>query len=735
MNKIFLKCIDNDAIFIAIIGFVVTVICCLGLYKVNCTPVYNEVLPGYYLNEMTNEDGVLMGKRIEQPFLSPFELVKEIYIKIDGQYYRGGDEIEVMLLDKESKNIAKVNVGIGKIANDGWLCVPFKKLKIEKNKEYSLILSLLSNDSGGGIRLYGTKQNTSFEGYVKIDGKVTKEHLVFKIRGGDISKWWGKATVLFCLILFFTIIKFKKFLDRKQDEYVDIKLCLMSLFLIYVVLMANYAGSGIFTDEFDNIRGGFVIANGGVLYRDYVVQHTPLMYYLCGLFAWVGAGNLQEFRLSYYAFEGAIWLAVFARYYKIFSKKKMFLLCISMALLLPVLVKHVGHMILSDRLQGLMLVVLSLEWLRLQYNKVIDWGSACVIAVCFSVSIGVAFVSVYSLIWFVLAVVIFQLWMIASRRLTFVLAFCGAIKIFIVLFVILLLAGGYFYFNNAIFDFWNQSYIFNREVYSKYLGGFGTNVWTPFITGFLNIESAFVNCFIKGKVLDDEVGRLSVLLVPCVLFLLYMIAKKRIEYLLFLCFIAGGATRGLGFHGMAAWSVVVLVIVLLTDQICCRNKTIGSFCVKIGSFSLSRKITDKNVVGCALILILVSACSRAIDHSQMKIFEKTMDVSSWEAYVASEVKPGKSIGYDCFPMESLYLHYKKIFPVNIGVYMLPWYMEWFESDNLNAVKKELPKIVVFDENVSVWGYSHFMGEFPEFLNNNYKKIGNSGWMSCVWQLK
>ena len=128
MNKIFLKCIDNDAIFIAIIGFVVTVICCLGLYKVNCTPVYNEVLPGYYLNEMTNEDGVLMGKRIEQPFLSPFELVKEIYIKIDGQYYRGGDEIEVMLLDKESKNIANVNLGIGKIANVGWLCVPFKKL-------------------------------------------------------------------------------------------------------------------------------------------------------------------------------------------------------------------------------------------------------------------------------------------------------------------------------------------------------------------------------------------------------------------------------------------------------------------------------------------------------------------------------------------------------------------------------------------------------------------------------
>lgn len=509
----------------------------------------------------------------------------------------------------------------------------------------------------------------------------------------------------------------------------------MSLFLVYAVLMANYAGSGIFTDEFDNIRGGFIIANGGVLYRDYVVQHTPLMYYLCGLFAWIGAGNLQEFRLSYYTFEEIVWLFIFARYYKIFGKKRLFLLCISIALLLPVIVKHFGYMILSDRLQGLMLIVLSLEWLRLQYNKIIDWGSACIIAVCFSVSIGVAFVSVYSLIWFVLAVVIFQLWMIASRRLTFVLAFCGAVKIFIVLFVILTLVVGYFYFNNAFSDFWNQSYIFNREVYSKYLGGFGTNIWVPFFTGFLNIKSAFVDCLIKGKVLDDGVGRLSVLLIPCVLFLLCMIAKKRVEYLLLLCFMAGGATRGLGFHGMAAWSVVVLVIVLLTDQICCKNKTIGSFCVKICNFSLSRKITDNIVIGSILILILAFACLRAIDRSQMKIFERTMDVSSWEAYVASEVKPGKSIGYDCFPMESLYLHYKKIFPVNIGVYMLPWYMEWFESDNLNAVKTELPKIVVFDENVSVWGYSHFMREFPEFLENNYKKIGNSGWMSCVWQLK
>lgn len=735
MNKVFLKYIGNDAIFSVIVGFIVTVICCLGLYKVNYTPVYNEVLPGYYFNETTNEDGVLIGGRIEQIFLSPFELVKEIYIKIDGRYYGSGDEISVMLLDKEGKNIANVIVGVDKISDDKWLCVPFKKLKIEKNKEYRLVLSLLNNDSDGKIKLYGTRQNTSFEGYIKIDGKVAKEHLVFKIRGGDISKWWGKATVLFSLMLFFTIVKFKKFLDGRDDENVDVKLCLMSLFLIYVVLMANYAGSGIFTDEFDNIRGGFIIANGGVLYRDYVVQHTPLMYYLCGLFAWIGAGNLQEFRLSYYTFEGIVWLFIFARYYKIFGKKRLFLLCISIALLLPVIVKHFGHMILSDRLQGLMLVVLSLEWLRLQYNKIIDWGSACIIAVCFSVSIGVAFVSVYSLIWFVLAVVIFQLWMIASRRLTFVLAFCGAVKIFIVLFVILTLVVGYFYFNNALSDFWNQSYIFNREVYSKYLGGFGTNIWAPFFTGFLNIKSAFVDCLIKGKALDDGVGRLSVLLIPCVLFLLCMIAKKRVEYLLLLCFMAGGATRGLGFHGMAAWSVVVLVIVLLTDQICCKNKTIGSFCVKICNFSLSRKITDNIVIGSILILILAFACLRAIDRSQMKIFERTMDVSSWEAYVASEVKPGKSIGYDCFPMESLYLHYKKIFPVNIGVYMLPWYMEWFESDNLNAVKTELPKIVVFDENVSVWGYSHFMREFPEFLENNYKKIGNSGWMSCVWQLK
>lgn len=68
MNKVFLKYIGNDAIFSVIVGFIVTVICCLGLYKVNYTPVYNEVLPGYYFNETTNEDGVLIGGRIEQIF-------------------------------------------------------------------------------------------------------------------------------------------------------------------------------------------------------------------------------------------------------------------------------------------------------------------------------------------------------------------------------------------------------------------------------------------------------------------------------------------------------------------------------------------------------------------------------------------------------------------------------------------------------------------------------------------
>ena len=174
---------------------------------------------------------------------------------------------------------------------------------------------------------------------------------------------------------------------------------------VVLVLLNSFSVSGSFTDEWDNIRGGMVIAKGGVLYRDYVTQHTPVMYYLCGLFALFGAGSLQQFRLSYYLFEAIVWGILYARHVKFFGKKKMLLLVMFECIFVSsVLGGAQGYMILSDGMQGLCMVALLLEFLRYYQDKKITWDRAIIISVSIWGSFGSAFISAYAILFVVISV-------------------------------------------------------------------------------------------------------------------------------------------------------------------------------------------------------------------------------------------------------------------------------------------------------------------------------------------
>src|SRR5687767_6441243 len=51
-----------------------------------------------------------------------------------------------------------------------------------------------------------------------------------------------------------------------------------------------------FVDESDNFLGGYVIARGYVLYRDYFSHHMPLPYYLAAVPSFLGASSVADYR-------------------------------------------------------------------------------------------------------------------------------------------------------------------------------------------------------------------------------------------------------------------------------------------------------------------------------------------------------------------------------------------------------------------------------------------------------
>ena len=72
----------------------------------------------------------------------------------------------------------------------------------------------------------------------------------------------------------------------------------IGLFLLYFILCSAYLNQGVFCDEVDNMVGGMVVADGGVVYRDFYSQHTPVMYYLCAIFRLLGASSILLYMWS-----------------------------------------------------------------------------------------------------------------------------------------------------------------------------------------------------------------------------------------------------------------------------------------------------------------------------------------------------------------------------------------------------------------------------------------------------
>ena len=122
----------------------------------------------------------------------------------------------------------------------------------------------------------------------------------------------------------------------------------------------------------------------------------------------------------------------------------------------------------------------------------------------------------------------------------------------------------------------------------------------------------------------------------------------------------------------------------------------------------------------------------------LELMYKQASISEFEHKIIelTEDKENQNIFYDAYAQESLYLHYKNRNPVNPGIYVLPWYMAWYEQDNINSVLENKPSVVVYNEDVEVWGYQYYSNGLVSVLKENgYERLSqdpNDGWEYCVW---
>lgn len=660
------------------------------------------------------------GLNLTQSFVMPYDVLDSISVQI-GTFQKDNNSTWSFSIFDDSHNLIYQNEFNASLIEDNeyYKCKLNKRIRVQSGSKYFFSINSLDASDISKLAFFvsdgcALDGETLYFNENKVNGT-----LCFKVYGGDVDYWWSVFVIIGVLYLLLLVARMNWVDIHGGDAKSDMFVQGMIVGIVSFLLLCTFAANGSFTDENDNIRGGMIIANGGVLYRDYVTQHTPVMYYLCSIFAKLGAGSIEQFRLAYYLLEAFTWCCLYIRHSKYFGNVKMFFLPILEIVCITSVASPHGHQILGDRLQGLLFVILMIEFIRYYNNKHLEWGRCIIISICIWGSIGSAFVSVYSLFCLALIVIFLEIsyWK-SSGKISFSGIYRRYYKFIISIIVPFALTAIYFKINRSLEKAFDQFYTFNRIVYPKYINGLGDKLVQPFINGIQNFFGIIADSFdsVMASTASNETILQLTIIVTATIFLIKLFEKETIISISLFSMMVFSATRGYGFHGMAAWYLAIMIIGLyydLIEIILCRiGKPI------MGMFSIVILSSYFITVGNNLLYE-----NNSISDLESKVIELTDDDDNMDIFL------------DAYSCDSLYFFYKNRKPVNSVVYMFPWYMDWYEKDNIKELLEKKPNIVIYNEDREIWGYTHYSVAFDTELMNNYTRLGDEGWSSIVWVKK
>lgn len=657
------------------------------------------------------------GNELKQEFVMPYDIFDSISVQI-GTFARDNNSFWTFSLsDASGKVLYEDSFHASRIEDNTYYRHKIdKKLSVTRGEFYSFSIKAKDVSDLSGLAFYVSAGKNSGETALIHNGKAVDNTLCFKVFGGNRDYWQhGLMTLLFLYVM---VIVWRFYIDEEKQKSIKDDAVLQGLILGAAVflLLCSFAVSGSFTDENDNMRGGMVIADGGVLYKDYVAQHTPVVYYLCSIFAALGAGSVEQFRISYYMMESVIWMFLYIRHKDFFGEKKMAALPLLEAVCISSVVSPQGYQILSDGFQGLMFTALMLEFLHYYKERHLKWDRSILVSICIWGSFGAAFVSAYALIFLALIFIVLEASCLIKSKISLKGAAGRYYRLLIAIMIPLISAVIYFKANHALRLAFDQFYTFNREVYPKYTSGLGERIIQPFVNGiqnFFGIIADNFNAIVTASATNVTILQLS-LMGMAVGIVIKLFEKKQFAAGLSLgLMMIFSATRGYGFHGLAAWYIAILIIVLYIDFLAEKSKKLG-----------------KPLLG---IFAVILASTYFVAAGNNILYEQP-GISELESRVIdlTEQDEDKDIFLDAYCCDSLYLFYKDRKPVNPAVYMLPWYMDWYEKSDVDALLERMPHVVVYNEDRETWGITHYTYIFDNALKTHYTRLGDEGWKYSVW---
>lgn len=493
------------------------------------------------------------------------------------------------------------------------------------------------------------------------------------------------------------------------------RILLFFIWLLFFLGMYRYIGEFVFdTDEGDVLAGGMAIVHGIPLYKEYLSQHMPFSYFVSAFFWFFGADSVFSQRFFFYLFYSSFWLLIVIRYAKQFSR---ITLILSFLIFISFIGQiYLGTQILSEHLAAIGFVILFAELVRYSSCDESKFGVKESVLISFSIlcTFGTTFVSAFGLLPIVIGFIVILLrkkinnskQSLSVWRILFGCIYdCKSLITIIILpwFLFLL----YCLCTNSLQDciYWN--YAFNRDIYSKYLGGYGTSISSVLLNSITTYFSHFVasvNSILTAKFSMVDLTKFALYILSLLYVIQNFLDKKYLLGFVALFLMIYTGTRGMfSFHSTPQTMLMCMFSALFLGNI----------------YKNTEKNFQKIVVAFVFLVLFIPYLTSINEYPSFK--SKNYHESEISSYIKAITNKDDVVWEFALGRNKMIMDSERV-PV-FQFAATPWMWDGTGMQAIEKQKNNLPKVILYNENQDVWGHkiSNYAPGLSEFMANNYTK--------------
>ena len=490
-------------------------------------------------------------------------------------------------------------------------------------------------------------------------------------------------------------------------------------FLFVFCLYYSLLGTPYFTDEQDVYYGGYSLLKGGELYRTYLTQHMPFSYYFAWIPALLGARTVFQFRLVFYVLLSAVWTAAYVHHRNDLPRIMLWgtpLLYLSM-----LKTQLMGTSLISDHWQGIGFILIFWEMLRYPQTWKLSISSCVMIALGIVLSFGTAFISAYTLLCFFLSAAgsAALRYLVSGKEEKEALSGAGQdlLKLAAICVLPFLVLAGIYFLRGQFRDFWNGAYILNREVYSKYTGGFGTDAGAAAIQTPVQFWKFTLEC-IRSIGANPSESLMGILQVAALMFCAVGEGRRKpiMGLGIFLATVYAGIRGFNGFHAMPWYALTA------AEMMWCVGKCLKWSTKQNGYFL----VWAPRAAAAVVTLILLADCALPLGYNLLMpqiLMDPVPD--SLDDQILLLTDENEKIHACGTSHWSLNLMQTERVPDDLCLAASnPWYYEVYGSREVEQLQKNQTNLLLYSPDNPVWGYTarNYAKEFQDYVDTHYTPV-------------